>query len=369
MTLAFLERSPKAILDALIAEYQVASGKVLYPAQIENLLLHIAAYRESLLRNDIQWCAEQNLVTYAIGEHLDAIGVMMNTPRLQPTAATCRIRLTLAEPSISGWSFAAGTRISTADGKLTFVTQTPCYVISNQSVSNTDVTAVCTTYGKMGNGMAQGVVCVLDPAIAGVSAENTSASEGGADLEGDAAYRERLMLSAARFGCGGSAKAYRYWALSASSLVVDALVVNGAERGDIDIYVLSDEGEPSQELLAKVNETCNRDDVRLIGDYVNAIPAVRREYSIRAEVIVFDTHDPEIVLDKVSVLATEYARAHKAKLGADVTPTQVLMALSPVSEGLYYVNLLEPSEILTIGPDEWAEATEINISLAGVANG
>ena len=369
MTLTFLEKSPKAVLADIIAAYQASSGKVLYPAQVENLLMHVQAYRESLLRNDIQWCAEQNLVAYAIDEHLDALGVMMGTPRLQPAAATCRIRLTLAAPSIPGRSFAAGTRITTEDGKLAFVTQAPCYVISNQSVSNTDVTAVCTSLGKDGNGMAPGVVCVLDPAIDGVSVENTTASEGGADLEGDAAYRERLMLSAARFGCGGSAKAYRYWALSASSLVVDALAVNGVERGDINIYVLSDEGEPSQELLSKVKEICNRDDVKLIGDYVNAVPAVRREYAIRAEVTVYDTHDPEIVLDKVGILAAEYARAHKSRLGADVTPTQVLMALSPVSEGLYYVNLLEPSEILTIAPDEWAEATAIEITLAGVANG
>jgi phage-related baseplate assembly protein len=151
--------------------------------------------------------------------------------------------------------------------------------------------------------------------------------------------------------------------------VVDALAVNGQERGDIEIYVLSDEGEPSQELLATVKEKCNRDDVRLIGDYVNAIPAVRREYAIRAEITVYDTHDPEIVLDKVSILAAEYARAHKSRLGADVTPTQVLLALSPVGEGLYHVNLLEPSEILDIGPNEWAQATQIEITLAGVANG
>ena len=366
--LTFLEKAPKAVLSDIVAAYQASSGKVLYPAQVENLLMHVQAYRESLLRNDIQWCVEQNLVAYAIDEHLDALGVMMATPRLQPTAAQCKIRLTLAAPSIPGRSFAAGTRIGTEDGKLTFVTQDPCYVISNQSVSNTDVRAVCTTLGKEGNGMAPGVVCVLDPAIEGVSVENTDASEGGADMETDAAYRARLMLSAAGFG-GGSAKAYRYWALSASSLVVDALAVNGAERGDIEIYVLSDEGEPSQELLATVKAKCNRDDVRLIGDYVNAIPAVRREYSIRAEITVYDTHDPEIVLDRVSILAAEYARAHKSRLGADVTPTQVLLALSPIGEGLYHVNLLEPSEILDIGPNEWAEATAIEITLAGVANG
>jgi len=369
MTLTFLEKSPKAILADILAAYQDSSGKVLYPAQVENLLMHVQAYRESLLRNDIQWCAEQNLVAYAIDEHLDALGVMMATPRLQPTAAQCRVRLTLAEPSIPGRAFPPGLVVTTEDGKLAFETQDASYVISNQSVSSIDVTAICTTLGKSGNGMNSGAVCVLDPAIDGVSVENVTATEGGGDLESDSAYRERLMLSAARFGCGGSAKAYRYWALTASSLVVDALAVNGAERGDINIYVLADSGEPSQELLATVQDVCNRDDVRLIGDYVTAIPAVRREYTIQAEITVYDTHDPDIVLDKIRILAAEYARKHRVKLGSDVTPTQVLMALSPVSDGLYHVNLLEPSTILDIGPNEWAEATEITITLAGVSNG
>jgi len=369
VTLSFLEKSPKAILADILAAYQDSSGKVLYPAQIENLLLHVQAYRESLLRNDIQWCAEQNLVAYAIDEHLDALGVMMATPRLQPTSAQCRVHLILDEASIPGRAFPPGLRITTEDGKFCFETIDPLYVISNQDESNTDVVAVCTALGKDANGLEPGIVCLLDPAITGVSVVNTTATEGGGDLEGDAAYRERLMMAAARFGCGGSAKAYRYWALTASSLVLDALAVNGAERGDINIYVLADGGTPSQELLATVQETCNSDDVRLIGDYITAIPAVKLEYTINAEITVYDTHDPDIVLDQVGILAAEYARTHKRKLGADVTPTQVLMALSPQGAGLYHVNLIEPSSILEVGPNEWAEATAITITLAGVANG
>jgi len=368
VTLEFLNTKADGILKGIKTTFEGASNRTLYPAQTENLLLHTLAYRETLLRHDIQHCAEQNLVAYAIGEHLDALGVMMDTPRLQPTAAECRVRFTLDTPSQSGRSFGAGTRVTTEDGKVAFETLDAAYVISGHSASSV-VVARCTALGTGGNGLDAGVVCAIDPAIEGVSVENITGTEGGGDLESDRAYRERLSLSAARFGCGGSAKAYRYWALSSSSLVADALAVNGAERGDILIYILSNEGDPSVELLATVREVCNQNDVRLIGDRIDAVAAIRREYSIRAEVTVFDSHDSEIVLDKVRALAAEYALAHRARLGADITPTQVMLALGPLRDGIYNVNLIEPHEIISIGEAEWAECTEIDIRLAGVSHG
>jgi len=369
VSLEFLNTKTDGILKAIKSTFEGTSKRTLYPAQTENLLLHTLAYRETLLRHDIQWCAEQNLVAYAIGEHLDALGVMMDTPRLQPTAAECRVRLTLDVPTLPGRSFAAGTRVTTEDGKVAFETLDACYVITGQTVSNI-VSARCTALGTGGNGLDKGVICAIDPLIEGVSVENITGTEGGGDLESDRAYRERLSLSAARFGCGGSAKAYRYWALSASSLVADALAVrSGMDDGNIYIYVLSTDGDPSPELLKKIEDTCNHDNVRLINDYVRAFPAAKRCYEINAEITVYDRHDPEIILDKVRVLANEYRLAKRAKLGADITPTQVLLALGGVADGLYHVNLIEPADIVVVSEAEWAECREIDIRLAGVSHG
>jgi len=366
MGLTFLDTDAGPLFARIKTAFETFAGRVLYPAQVENLLLKVLTYVDSERRIATQYAAEQNLVAYATGEHLDALGVMMATPRLQPTAAECRIRLTLDEPSLPGRSFPAGLRITTEDGKLAFETLEPCYVISGQSVSSV-APARCTTFGTRGNGLDAGVLCELDPKIEGATVENVTATEGGGDLESDTAYRERLMLSTARFGCGGSAKAYRYWALSASSLVADALAMADRESGDIHIYVLSTEGEPSQELLARVETVCNADDVRLINDYVRAFPANRREYAIHAEITVYDTHDPEIILDKVRILAAEYATQHRARLGADVTPTQVLLALK--TDGLYQINLTQPAEIIPVSASEFAKCTGIDIRLAGVTNG
>jgi phage-related baseplate assembly protein len=151
--------------------------------------------------------------------------------------------------------------------------------------------------------------------------------------------------------------------------VADAWPTPAGANGDINVYVLAQDGEPSQELVTRVQEVCNSPEVRLINDRVIALPAIRQEYTIKAEITVYNTHDAEAALDKVSVLAHEYARRQRLKLGQDVTPTQLLMALSPVGECLYHVNLIKPNNILVVGDNCFPEATEIDITLAGVTDG
>ena len=43
--------NPQLVLNDMIAAFESATGRTLYPAQVEQLLINIYAYRESLLRN------------------------------------------------------------------------------------------------------------------------------------------------------------------------------------------------------------------------------------------------------------------------------------------------------------------------------
>lgn len=49
---------PNLILSDMIAAFQAAAGRTLYPAQVERLLINLYAYRESLVRNAIQYAGE-----------------------------------------------------------------------------------------------------------------------------------------------------------------------------------------------------------------------------------------------------------------------------------------------------------------------
>ena len=62
---SFIDRDPQAITTEIVAQYELLTGKTLYPAQVERLLIDVIDYRETLVRIGIQEAAKQNLVAYA----------------------------------------------------------------------------------------------------------------------------------------------------------------------------------------------------------------------------------------------------------------------------------------------------------------
>lgn len=67
----FVNADAQAITREMIAAYEAASGKTLWPAQAERLLIDLFAYQETLVRSAIQSAAEQNLVAFARAPMLD----------------------------------------------------------------------------------------------------------------------------------------------------------------------------------------------------------------------------------------------------------------------------------------------------------
>lgn len=83
----FIERDPAQITSEMIAQYEDASGKKLYPAQAERLLIDLFAYRENLVRIAIQEAAKQNLVAYSRAPMLDYLGELVGVHRLPAQSA------------------------------------------------------------------------------------------------------------------------------------------------------------------------------------------------------------------------------------------------------------------------------------------
>src|SRR5580704_13343513 len=105
---------PNLILADMIAEFEAAAGRVLYPAQVERLLINLYAYRESLVRNAIQYAAQQNLLAFA------------------------------------SFTIAAGTLVGTNDGQFTFATSATIILAAGATISS--VAATATAPGADANG-------------------------------------------------------------------------------------------------------------------------------------------------------------------------------------------------------------------------
>lgn len=81
-TLQVIDDDAGAIRAEIAAAYEAATGKTLYPAQIESLLIDLIAYRETLIRAAINDAARQNLVRFARAPMLDYLGELVGIARL-----------------------------------------------------------------------------------------------------------------------------------------------------------------------------------------------------------------------------------------------------------------------------------------------
>lgn len=105
---SFIERDPVAITAAMTADYEAGTGRTLYPAQPESLLIHGFAYRENLVRIGIQEAALQNLVAYAAGDMLDYLGELVGCYRLEGESDDrFRERVQLGQERVAGGSVSA----------------------------------------------------------------------------------------------------------------------------------------------------------------------------------------------------------------------------------------------------------------------
>src|SRR5579863_6362506 len=88
--------NPNLILADMVAAFQAAAGRTLQPAQVERLLINLYAYRESLVRNAIQYAGQQNLLAFAAFPMLDYLGQLLSVTRLAAQGASAILQFTLA---------------------------------------------------------------------------------------------------------------------------------------------------------------------------------------------------------------------------------------------------------------------------------
>src|SRR5579859_1902164 len=113
---------PNLILADMVAAFQTAAGRTLQPAQVERLLINLYAYRESLMRNAIQYAGQQNLLAFAVFPMLDYLGQLLSVTRLPAQSASAVLQFTLANPLSVPYTISTGTLVGTNDGQFVFAT-------------------------------------------------------------------------------------------------------------------------------------------------------------------------------------------------------------------------------------------------------
>ena len=361
---SFIERDPGKVAQEMIAAYERASGKTLFPAQVERLLINQIAYRESLIREAIQDAAKLNLVRYSRGVLLDYLGENVGVSRLGAVPAQVMLRFTFSPAPISATLLPQGTEV---EGRgLIFATTQPITVAAGTKTA--DVLAICGQPGVVGNGLLPGQISSLvamPPGLTVASVENTRISEGGAEEEGDERFKARIVTAPETFSVAGSVEAYRFHAMSAHSDVVDVAVVSHTP-GDVTLYPLLRTGLPGETIKAAVLSACSGEKVRPLNDMVMVADPVAVDYAIDARIVVRVTADAQLALAQVERAAREFRDA-RMKFGISIVQSQLIDALHVY--GVHSVAIVQPSADLDLKPWEWPRCTQIKVAISGVAHG
>lgn len=264
----FIDRDADVITAELIDKYEELSGKPLYPAQADRLMLDVIAYREMLVRSAINEAAKQNLIAFANGVMLDYLGDFFRVVRL--------------------------------------------------------------------------------------------------DGETDEQLRTRIRLAPEGYATTGSRQAYRFHTLSTDAAIIDCDAVRG-ENGNIYIYILTPDGTASAALLQAVLDNTSDEKKRPLSDRVDVIAGQALEVQLTIKVTPLASANPQTVLNNARVNAQVFADKRRIKLGQDIVPSQIIDALS--SDDIWQVEVLTPAAPIVVEPWQWANITDVTVTLGAPQDG
>lgn len=337
----FVEVDPATLTRELIAEYEARTGRTLYPAQPERIWLDLLAYRETLLRQAIQDAATNNLVQFARGEYLDALGRLLGVTRLPARRATGLWTVTRTSPPTGVLTIPSGTEATIAGTSPPVRFRTTEALTLADGVLSGTVGAEAVDAGRSGNGWVAGTSLTLTAPISGVaSVALATATSGGAEIEDDDHLRERILLAPESFSVAGPAGAYRYHALSAHRNVVDVSVMSPGP-GRVTVTVLTDPLPVPQAVLDTVAAVLTGERVRPLTDQVTVQAAMSVSYAIDVRLTVLRGVLYPPVLEAARRAADDYAARLRRTLGADLVPAHLIAAMRAIP-GVHDVAVIAP---------------------------
>ena len=180
--------------------------------------------------------------------------------------------------------------------------------------------------------------------------------------ETDEALRLRTRQRIIGFANAGGAAHYRYWALSASPEVAD-VEVDSPEPGRVRISVLAkgEEQTVSNAVLDAVRAVVLRDDIRVLTDTIEVVPAELITVTVHARLWLY----PDAPMETLSAIEALFAftLAACAGLGWDLTRSWIVGQLQ--GAGVHKVELLSPTTDIRVAANQAVRLASLNLDFAG----
>lgn len=373
-----------------VALFEKETEKTLYPAQSERITISVFNKLFNLFKIQVNEAFKNLLLPYAKGIFLDIIGALLGCPRLTPSQAVSILLITLYEAFSFDKVIPKGTEIETKDGEYVFITDEDVIIPAGSLTAQVNITSVLA--GSALNYKKDEITNLIQNYEYVDSVTNITDSVGGTDEEDDEAYRERLYIAAEKSTTAGARLAYKYYAMSADKSITDVeveciqedanITLNGQtyteENGvidnefmhaeidyttgnfsitlkeqslslevtippcaRIDIYALTENGAPSENIIQKIYDEVNVEERRPLNDLVVVSGALKSEFVINGIVLLSKDADYDIVVNAVQTALNKYLTELRLKLNQAVIPSQIVAIIQNV-KGVVSVELESP---------------------------
>ena len=325
-TINFATADAQELLAGAIKIVEASLGRTIERADPIRLLLDAFIAIIIQQRLLIDETAKMNLLAFAKNEYLDRLGDLVGVERLPASYATTTVEVKLSSARQAATIINAGTRV-TADDQIYFALDEPLVFAAGETTKT--CAATCTVAGEVGNGFLPGELNrIVDPTAFLLSIKNVTTSAGGADVESDDSFRDRIHESPESFSNAGSEGAYIFHAKSVSTTITD-VAIDSPEPGRVDVFVLTKDGLPSTEILNAVDAHLNAKTIRPLTDLVTVKAPTTEEYTVNLSYYINRAEATQAaqVVAAAEAAVNEYISWQGGKIGRDLNPDELIQRL------------------------------------------
>lgn len=318
------------VRDEMVADYEEymtkATGQtVTLPRSSPHRgVLYAAALQIYQAFQYIDRAGKQSLLKYSYSDFLDNLGLLKGVTRSPATAAVTTLRFTVSAVRQVATAIPKGTRVSTG-GSVYFATDE--YAEIPAGGSTVDVPATCTDAGTEGNELAAGDLTIMvDPLPYVASVVNTTATEGGTDVESDDDLAERIYLAPGAYSTAGPEDGYLFHAKQFNPSIGDVVATSNQAAGTVDIvFIMSDGKTPGAEMINGLKEYLNGKTRRPMTDLVNVSAPAEVTYTVDLTYYInrSDSARAVAIQEAVQTAVADYLTWQRT-IGRDINPSKLV---------------------------------------------
>ena len=318
------------VRDGMVADYEEymtkATGQtVTLPRSSPHRgVLYAAALQIYQAFQYIDRAGKQTMLKYSYSDFLDNLGLLKGVTRSPATAAVTTLRFTVSAVRQVATAIPKGTRVS-AGGSVYFATDE--YAEIPAGGSTVDVPATCTDAGTEGNDLAAGDLTIMvDPLPYVASVVNTTATEGGTDVESDDDLAERIYLAPGAYSTAGPEDGYLFHAKQFNPSIGDVVATSNQAAGTVDIvFIMSDGKTPGTEMINGLKEYLNGKTRRPMTDLVNVSAPAEVAYTVDLTYYInrSDSARAMAIQEAVQTAVADYLTWQRT-IGRDINPSKLV---------------------------------------------